>query len=1022
MRESTSTATARIRLRLTLLSLAAFLLSIALCAFALLGVQWAVAPFALGTLCGVVALGRMSRSSLALLVSDLRSITAGGSTPSVTEKAEEAPAAESVTASVTPTTPRRQAAVAGYEADSSRSESASLPRSATVSASEPAEISPSHRLWERRFGIAALAVGLLNMAASLYLFPKGLPYTVAWWSFGLSVALALCAVPAFEGGWSAFFAKFRSGYRVSFEPRAMLPYAALGAILLLALLIRLYNLDGFPPGLWFDEADNLENARLIADNPGYLPVFVSSTNLPSLFLLPIVAVVKFAGVSMTAARLAAVAFGLAGIVAIFLMVRHMSGTAIGLVAAFLTAVMRWDIIWSRTGMHGITAPFFAALTAWLTYRALRNGGRTDFAVAGAALGLGMWYYAAYRLFLLVIAFALLHAFLTAKGARKRLMVNVGIMALFAGIVTLPLLQFAASHPDEFFRRTAVTSVFAQTPEGERTRAIAESFRRHIQMFHIEGDPNGRHNIPGAPMLDVLSGLLMLVGLAVALSRWRRVAYIVLPVWMLVMIMPGVLTIPWEAPQSLRAITVIPAVIALVAIGIGFIWDMGRRARLPAARVGTAALIAVLLAAIGYSNINAYFGEQANNPEVYAAFSTDETLMANDMSEQASRGYSPMVSRQFRNSLVASLFGHRYPRRTIAAPVNIPIDSDLVWHGAAVYLEPRESGFFDTLRVYYPNADFREVRPPVGGDVLYYAAYLSREELEAAQGLVERRASSDGEASESVRRNTESAWLLEADAEEVPFNVEWTGALHITHPGEYVFALESDSAATVLLDGSIILSEDKPRATIEPAVGLHSLEVRSRVEEPRGALRLLWLPPLAPSGEDGQQPEGETTGNQELMPIDSSNLYHGDVRPLGLVGRFYGVEDAGDIGEQTPDAMQVTPGVGGAFWYHPVLEGEYAAVWDGTLNVPESGLYKFRIDHVHGAMDVLIDGDAIIDTRGEREAEIELAAGRHRIRLNYEAGAGSPRFQLLWTPPGQPESRLDPESLSPALEYMFRVVE
>ena len=264
-------------------------------------------------------------------------------------------------------------------------------------------------------------------------------------------------------------------------------------------------------------------------------------------------------------------------------------------------------------MHGITAPFFAALTAWLTYRAVSNGRRTDFAVAGAALGLGMWYYAAYRLFPLVIAFVLVHGLVAAGEGRRRLLLNIGTMALFASVVTLPLAQFAVSHPDEFFNRTAVTSVFSQTSEGETGRVLWESLVRHLGMFHIEGDPNGRHNIPGAPMLDFFSGILMLVGLAVAVYRWRNAAFIALPIWIFVMIMPGVLTIPWEAPQSLRTITVIPAVIALVTIGISAIWDAGRSTRIPVLRVGTAAFIAILIAVIAYTNINAYFGEQANDP-------------------------------------------------------------------------------------------------------------------------------------------------------------------------------------------------------------------------------------------------------------------------------------------------------------------------------------------------------------------------------------------------------------------------
>lgn len=1018
MSAGNSNADARVRIRLVLLSATAILFTLALFAYALIGIQWAVAPFTVGVLSLLVALGRMSEQSLSSFRSDLRGVFAD------VEQAPKSPQGERDDGDMS--------ASRGSGEDASATQVASgfssaLSTDASTQDSGRAEVARTIRsasipgLSERRIGVSLFVVGLMLAALSLYQFPGGPPNTLAWWSFSLSVLLTLGAVPAIEGGWSSLIARFKDGYRITIEASALLPWVALGGILLFALILRLYNLEGFPPGLWFDEADNLDQARLIAENPSQTPVYVPSNNLPSLFLLPIALIIKFAGISISTGRLVAVTFGVAGVIAIFLMVRHMSGAAMGLIAAFLVAVMRWDINWSRIGMHGITAPFFAALTAWLTFRALDRGRAADFALAGAMLGLGMWFYAAYRLFVIVIVFIFLHRLILADSGRRRLLRNFGVMALFALIVTLPVVQFAATDSEEFFKRTQHTSIFAHVDDGEETGAVFRSLTKHLGMFHLEGDPNGRHNIPREPMLDVISGILMLVGLAVAVARWRSAAHLSLPVWILVMIMPGVLTIPWEAPQSLRAITVIPAVIALIAVAIGFIWDKARSFRLPALRVGVAACIAGLFVVIGYANISAYFGEQANSPEVYAAYSTDETLMARDMAERAERGYSPMVSRQFRHSLVASLFGHRYPRQTIAAPTTIPLDPALVWHGAAIYLEPRESGFYDTLKAYYPSAKFREIRPPVGGDVLYYSAYISREQLEAAQGLVERRTMSDGEIIESVKRETESAWMLEVDDEDVPFDVEWSGTLHIRRAGEYVFALESNSPAVVMLDGTVILTEDRPQVKVVPAVGLHALEVRTRVEDTDGALRLLWRQP--PPQEDEQPPEDEDSEKRDLEPIFAGNLYHGDVRPVGLVGRFFdAVDDAAEIGDAIPYAARVTPGVGGAFWYHSVVEGRHIAVWDGTLNLPDSGLHRFRFGEVHGEMRLNIDGETVIDTRADRESEVELVEGRHRIRLEYQTSAGSPRFEVLWTPRGQPESRVGPEYLSPETEYMFRVVD
>jgi 4-amino-4-deoxy-L-arabinose transferase-like glycosyltransferase len=1012
-----SNADARARIRLALLAATAIMFTLALFAYALLGVQWAIAPFVVGALSLVVAFGRMTARSVSSFRADLRGIFAE------VEQVSSSPQDERNDGDMSASRGSAQGA-------STVQDSVDFPSAPqmTVHARHSEEADPSAAgrplsnlgLSERRIGVSLFVVGLALAALSLYQFPGGPPNTLAWLSFSLAVLLTLGAAPAVEGGWSSLIARFKPGCRITIEARALLPWVALGAIVLFALILRLYNLDAFPPGLWFDEADNLDQARLIAEMPSQTPVYVPSNNLPSLFLLPIAFIIKFAGISVSTGRLVAVAFGVAGVVAIFLMVRHMSGTAMGLIAAFLVAVMRWDINWSRIGMHGITAPFFAALTAWLTFRALDRGRAADFALAGAMLGLGMWFYAAYRLFVIVIIFLFLHRFILADGGRRRLLRNFGVMALFAVIVTLPVVQFAATNSEEFFKRTQRTSIFAHVDDGEEMGALLRSFTKHLGMFHVEGDPNGRHNIPSEPMLDFISGILMLVGLAVAMARWRSAAYLSLPVWVLVMIMPGVLTIPWEAPQSLRSITVIPAVIALIAVAIGFIWDRARSFRLPALRLGAASCIAGLLVVIGYANINAYFGEQANSPEVYASYSTDETLMTRDLAEQAERGYSPMVSRQFRHSLVASLFGHRFPRQTIAAPTNIPIDPESVWLGAAIYLEPRESGFYDTLRAYYPDADFREIMPPVGGDVLYYSAYISREQLEAAQGLVERRTMADGEIIEGVKRETENVWMLESDEGDLPFDVEWSGTLHIRHAGEYTFALESTSPAVVMLDGTVILTEERSQVKVVPAVGLHALEVMTRVEDADGALRLLWR---QPSLQKGEQPSGdEDAENREFEPISAGNLYHGDVRPVGLVGRFFdAVDDAVETGDAVPYAVQVTPGVGEGFWYHSVVEGRHIAVWDGTLNVPDSGLHRFRFGEVHGEMRLNIDGETVIDTRAVRESEVELVEGRHQIRLEYWTSAGSPWFEALWMPPGQPESRIGPEYLSPDAEYMFRVV-
>ncbi|MCH8206504.1 MAG: glycosyltransferase family 39 protein [Chloroflexi bacterium] len=862
----------------------------------------------------------------------------------------------------------------------------------------------TRRFWgpERLFGLACLITSLGFIAVSLWRFAAGPPNTLAWYLFGASALLLFAALPTIELRWTHLVRRLRDRGRVSFELRAALPWAGLGAVLLLALLVRVYDLQEIPPGLWHDEADNLAEARQIQLDPGAAPVFVPSTNLPSLFLMPIAVVIDLTGISMAAGRLVSVAFGLAGVVAVFLLVRLMLGPFVGLMAAFLTAVMRWDIIWSRIGMHGITAPLFAALSAWLLLRALKSGRTSDFGFAGAALGLGMWFYASYRLFPLVLGFILVHHVVSRRPRLRRFALQVIVLAAVSLMVAAPVVQSAVVDSDEFFARTESTSVFSLMSFGDAVEAVFRSVDDHGLMLNYKGDTNPRHNIPSEPMLDFWSAALLVLGLGVALARWREVALITVPFWLLAMALPGMLTLPWEAPQSLRAIGMIPAVAIAIALALGVIWTAGRSAPWPMVRGLTPVVVAGLLAGIAFQNIDTYFGEQANNSEVYASFTTDQTLIARDMRRQQARGYTLLTSRQFLYGRTLSVVGDSPTYDAIRVPIGIPIDAARVTRGAAIYLEPREGSVFSLLRVYYPDGAFAEVRPPRGGDILYYSVLLSSEQLQRPTGLDARYTLLNGDVREAILSSTQGFWPLLVGPEEVPFAFEWEGALHVREPGEYTLTLEGSSGVGVALDGRLVLWDGQRSVRIEPAVGLHFLRVQGRIEDRDGFLQLLWEPP-----------------GRALESISASNLYRGSVRPLGLAGRFF--ESGEDEG--TPNATRVTPAMG-SFYYDPVVPEPYLAVWEGSVDVPDGGTYRFKVEAA-GTVRLLLDGNLIVQSPGspgvKPEASTHLDAGRHAIRVEYESPSPPSQFGVLW---GSGSRSLEPipiELLSPAPEHMFRIL-
>ncbi len=871
----------------------------------------------------------------------------------------------------------------------------------------------SFRLWNIEFtrgdlGWASIITACLLMSVSLRDFGReGVEsLSLAWYCFGAAVVLLLVGIAIIDARLAGIVSRVRADRGFKVELRSLAPWLILGAILVVAAGVRLYNLEDVPAGLWYDEASNLSHARMYAEDPGQIPVYEPATTMPTLFLIPVAGLVKLAGVSVTSARIIAALFGVIGIAAVFLFVRQLLGSPAALIAATLVAFMRWDIIWSRIGFHASASVMFAALAGWLTLRAARSGHYSDYALAGASLGLGMWFYTSNRIFPLVAGFILIHHFLINRPPFRRFVIGVCLMALSALFVAAPVVQYALDDSDEFFKRTRQALIFDIAPSDQWLGQINENLEEHLLMFNRRGDPNPRHNLPDEPMLDFVSGGLFALGFFFALTQWRSTGLLTLPFWVLLMLLPGVLTVPWESPQSLRSILVIPAVAALTAYPLQRLWSVSKNAPWSAARRFALPGALGALGFIAYVNVEFYFDDQANDPRVYAEFSTDELLMAESHEEQQRRGYSIWVSRQFLFGLTGGLLGSSPKVEVVKPPQTLPLDSTQVWHGAAVYFEPRERGFWELARAYYPDAEFDAVTAPTGGKPMFYTAFISREQLEARQGLNVAYTLWDEPVMDGPQPIRDFFWHTSYGPQEYPYDLRINGALKIDAGGEYEFELDSGLDVYVELDGLRILTPEKPRSKVAPAVGLHRLLIRGRVTQPDGFVRVLWKPP-----------------GGELEQVPFSNLYRGTARPMGAVGRFF----KGDQESGLPDAVEIAPSLD-VFSYFPVVNEPHTVVWEGMLNVKQLGEHKFAVEKVSGPVKFYFEGDLLAqDPPSEEvggEGEVLVGSGSYPIRIEYvaETEGRSTMLKILWQPPDGKMTPIPVESLSPSREYMLKVLE
>ena len=448
---------------------------------------------------------------------------------------------------------------------------------------------------------------------------------------------------------------------------------------------------------------------------------------------------------------------------------------------------------------------------------------------------------------------------------------------------------------------------------------------------------------------------------------------------------------------------IPAVAALSAYVLERLWSAGQAAPWRSVRRFTMPVMLAILALIFYMNVDFYFDEQANDPRVFAAFSTDETLIARSQVERQRLGHSLWVSRQFVFSRIGDLLADHPKVQVISAPESLPLDSTKVWMGASAYFEPREEGFWEAMRAYYPDGDYQAVTPPNGGEPMFYTGFISREQLAERQGL-DATYFVDGTPSFGTRSAvTESVWHADAGPGEYPHETRLGGALLSLPGGEYELVSESSVGTVVEIDGRRILDGDRTRGKVVLAEGLHSLSISATIEREGDFIRVLWKPP------DG-----------EVEPIPFSKLFRGTVRPIGLAGRFYEGVEVGDV----PDAMQTTPTMD-LFHYLPVIPEPYVAVWEGSMDVEQTGTHRFRVSG-SGQVKLFLDDYQIAQwppgSELESEASPFIRSGEHAIRVEYRTESPPSEFKVLWAPPDAALQPIPVELLTPSPERMLRVVE
>ncbi len=440
-------------------------------------------------------------------------------------------------------------------------------------------------------------------------------------------------------------------------------------IVLLGAILRFWHLSSLPPGLYYDEAINGVDARMVLSGAG-LPLYFAANNgrEPLFIYLQTLSVALF-GYRPVALRLVSAAIGTLTIPAVYFCARaflsgrgasESIGTGSGaepsrehalewlpLVAAAGMAVSYWSLSLSRLGLRAVMLPLTSALALGYFWRAWNGGRSRAYAWAGFWFGLSLYTYTAARLFLLVPLVFVLSEGVVSLGSGR-----AGVQGRLSGIwrqrllglasagavclaLAVPLAVAAWQNPDVVLGRAGQVSILAAPPQGEAPAPPIVRLARNAllvaRQFYDRGDLNPRHNLPGRPVDDVLLALLFTAGCLTCLSRIGRPAARLLLIWLVVMLLPTLLS--GEAPHSLRGSGALPPLALLYATGA---WGLLRR--LPVSRLrlyALPALLGLLILFSGWSTARDYFVRWAALPQLGDTFSLRYQLAAEEAARQLS---------------------------------------------------------------------------------------------------------------------------------------------------------------------------------------------------------------------------------------------------------------------------------------------------------------------------------------------------------------------------------------------------
>ncbi len=398
------------------------------------------------------------------------------------------------------------------------------------------------------------------------------------------------------------------------------------ALLLFAAFFRLWNLGSTPPGLSVVELTNAQLADRMRDGDVSVIYDQVTPAREGLYYAYLAISTAVTGRGIILWRLSSVWLAMLSLAVVARLMRRLFGTRVALMVLGLMSVAFWPVWMGRAVLRVTLMPLMTSAVILMFVRAFQSEELTDaslwFTFGGLALGVAQYVHVtAWTLVILFIAFVA-YRWLADRRTLKRYWGNIVYTLALTAILNLPLLIFLSRHP----------GAREPVPVAEQPRLLAEIPERvisSIAALALRGDMLPDHNLPGRPVMGPVIAVLMVVGIGVAIARWRRSSYGLALLWLAIGLLPTAF-LPHKPDFEFMAV-ILPVVFVFPAIGLRAIFKALTRWLRDVPQLLAAAaisgLVGVLILGNAYLTYRDYFMIWPEKGDVRMAYQADLGVLA-----------------------------------------------------------------------------------------------------------------------------------------------------------------------------------------------------------------------------------------------------------------------------------------------------------------------------------------------------------------------------------------------------------